>query len=503
MGIVVRQSIKTSLVILTGALLGTLTIWLSTRYIARQPLGFTGNLTYNSVLASQIAILGLNATLAVFIHNYPPGDARRKLLITLCLGLPVLLCLIAFGPFLLLKPWILRHFQQADQWYMARYYLLMPVYTLLFVVQILMEQYLGTQMKVAIAAFMREVVLRACIIVFILLFAGGYISFDAFVAASVLVYLVPIAIYLVIAYRTEGFGFSLDLKSISPKEYKELWHFSWFHFLLAMSINLMSYLDSVALPLYDHTGFVAVAVYRVPIFLVSFLQIPNKAILSPVVTVLSQAVAQNDNEKIKDVFARSSINILVATVFMAVIIICNLSNAIAILPPGYEQIGTIFLILFIGRIVDLSTGVNDAILSVTKHYKFSFYVSALLIVLLFGLIKWLVPAYGVYGAAWATSITLILFNIAKYLYVWKKLDMQPFSVNTLRVLLGGSVAIAAGYFFPHLLAGKGHMYIFTFIDVALRSTIIAVTYLLMLYWLKPSPDLSEYIASIKKNKRLF
>lgn len=503
MGIVVRQSVKTSLVILTGALLGTLTIWLSTKYIARQPLGFTGNLTYNAVLASQIAILGLNATLAVFIHNYPPGNARRKLLITLCIGLPVLLCVLALVPFLLLKPWILHHFQQADQWYMARYYLLMPVYTLLFVVQILLEQYLGTQMKVALAAFIREVVLRILIIIFILLFAAGYISFDVFVTASVLVYLIPIVIYMVIAYRTEGFGFSLKINSLSSEEYKELWHFSWFHFLLAMSINLMSYLDSVALPLYDHTGFVAVAVYRVPIFLISFLQIPNKAILSPVVTVLSQAVAQNDNGKIKDVFTRSSINILIATVFMASLIICNLTNAIAILPPGYEQIDLIFLILFIGRIVDLSTGVNDAILSVTKHYKFSFYVSAALIVLLFGLIKWLVPSYGVYGAASATSITLILFNIAKYFYVWKKLDMQPFSIHTLQVLLAGAATIAAGYFFPHFLAGKGHMYIYTFIDAGLRSLIIAAVYLLMLYWLKPSTDLREYIASIKKNKRLF
>ncbi len=503
MGIVFRQSIKTSLVIFTGAILGVLTIWLSTKYIARQPLGFTGNLTYNCLLLAQIAILGLNATLAVYIHRYPPGDPKRKLLLSLCIGLPVVLCLIAIGPFILVKPWVIRHFQQADQFYVTRYYLLIPVYTIFFVLQILLEQYLSTQMKVAAAAFMREIVLRIIIIGLILLFAAGKISFDTFVITSITAYIVPIAVFLFIAYRSGGFSFSADFRSITPAEYKDLWHFSWYHFLLAMSVTLMSYLDSVALPLYDHSGFVAAAVYRVPIFLISFLQIPNKAMLNPVVTVLSRAVADNDNTKIKDVFLRSSINILIATIFMAAIIICNLTNAIAILPPGYEQIGLIFLILFVGRIVDLSTGVNDAILSVTKHYKFSFYVSAALIILLFALIKWLVPVYGVYGAAWATSITLILFNIAKYIYVWKRLDMQPFSIHTLQVVFAGVVTVAAGYFFPHFLAGKGHMYIYTFIDSGMRSLIIVAVYLLMLYWLKPSADLREYIASIKKNKRLF
>lgn len=265
----------------------------------------------------------------------------------------------------------------------------------------------------------------------------------------------------------------------------------------------MSYLDSVALPLYDRSGFVAVAVYRVAVFLVSFLQMPNKAMINPVVTVLSQAVAENDNDKMKDVFIRSSINILIATIFMAAVIICNLSNAIDLLPPGYEQIGLIFIILFLGRIIDLSTGANDAVLSVTNHYKFNFYVSAGLIALLFALIKWLVPIYGVYGAAWATSITLILFNIAKYLYIWLKLDMQPFSIHTLQVIFAGVVTVAAGYFFPHFLAGKGHMYIYTFIDAGIRSLIIVAVYLLMLYWLKPSADLREYVASIKKNRRLF
>jgi O-antigen/teichoic acid export membrane protein len=88
----------------------------------------------------------------------------------------------------------------------------------------------------------------------------------------------------------------------------------------------------------------------------------------------------------------------------------------AVLNKDYSQVGLVFIILCVGRFVDLATGLNDAVLSITKHYKFTFYVSLAMTVLLFVLIKILVPVYGIYGAAWSTSITLITFNICKYIF---------------------------------------------------------------------------------------
>jgi hypothetical protein len=81
--------------------------------------------------------------------------------------------------------------------------------------------------------------------------------------------------------------------------------------------------------------------------------------------------------------------------------------------------------------------------------------------------------------------------------------MQPFSKNTLLVLLAALPAVAAGYFFPYLFSHTRHIYVHSFMDAALRSLVIIIIYMLMLLWLKPSKDMVEYLASIKKNKRLF
>ena len=280
-------------------------------------------------------------------------------------------------------------------------------------------------------------------------------------------------------------------------------HFSWYHFLLVISILLIGCMDMLALPLYDQRGLSSVAVYGVAVFIVSFMQLPSKALTPASFAVLAKAYADEDLGKASDIFVRSSINILIPSVGIAVLLCCNLDNAVLLIKNGYSEIIPVFLILFIGRLFDVATGMNDQVLSIANYYKFNFYLSLLLMVVLFLMLRILIPLYGIYGAAWSTTITIVLFNFVKFIFVWKKLQMQPFSVNTLLIILAGLPALVAGYFFPHLLNQQHHIYVRTFADAAMRSIVIVIVYLLMLWWLNPSKDLREYIASIKQHKRLF
>jgi O-antigen/teichoic acid export membrane protein len=122
---------------------------------------------------------------------------------------------------------------------------------------------------------------------------------------------------------------------------------------------------------------------------------------------------------------------------------------------------------------------------------------------LFLLIRFLVPQFGIFGAAWSTTITIVVFNAAKCWFVWKKLNMLPFSGRTIRVVAAAMPALAAGLLLPHFFSQVRHIYINTALDAGLRSFAIVVIYVLMLLWLKPSKDLEEYLVTVRKNKRLF
>ena len=143
-------------------------------------------------------------------------------------------------------------------------------------------------------------------------------------------------------------------------------HFSWYHFLLTVAVLLMGYMDALSLPFYDRNGFASVAIYSVAIYFISFLQLPYKAMMQASFTVLARAFADEDMEKAKDIFVRSSINIFIPTVGIAVLLCCNLENAIAIIKNGYTEIIPVFAILFIGNIVNIATGMNVQVLSIAN-----------------------------------------------------------------------------------------------------------------------------------------
>ena len=496
MGIVFRQSIKNGFVILTGALLGVLVIWLSTQFIREKLLfGYTKTITQQAVTLSQFVVFGLNNTLAVFIHRFAKQKNKSSLLITLCFSLPLIIAAVLTLTYWLLKEWILRHFQPADIPLMRQYFMWLPLYTILLAYMVTFEQYLASQMKVALSAFMREIVVRFLSILLLLLFAFGIVQFSTLVIGTILIYIVPLSIFLIISAKTKQFRFSLNFSAFSKDEYKDFIRFTWYHFLLTGSIALISSMDILLLPLYDHSGNNAVAIYSIPIFLLSFLQMPYKAMLQGSFTVLARAFADNDIAHARDLFVRSSVNMLIATVFMAVVITCNLHNAVAVIKNGYDAIIPVFEILLIGKVFDIATGMNDQILSIANYYKFNLYVSAFLILVLFGLLRFLVPLYGVNGAAAATSIAILVFNTIKFLFVWKKLDMQPFSMNTVKIVLAGVVTGVAGWLFPYM----GN----PIVDTVVRSLIIILIYTGFLIWLRPSADLVTYLANVKNKKRLY
>lgn len=211
--------------------------------------------------------------------------------------------------------------------------------------------------------------------------------------------------------------------------------------------------------------------------------------------ILTEAYVARNFEKVRDLFNRSAINILIVVVAVLDLICFNLHNAVAILPPAYSTFAPVVIVLLLGRLIDMGTGMNSELIGISEYYKFNFRISFVLPVLMF-IFCWLfIPHYGLYGAAWATTISVAIFNICKMSFLWVKWQLIPFSKNTLLIVLAGGIAALPGYFMPHLYN--------PILDTIIRSILIAAIYGGMLYLLQPSEDLRVYLASVRENKRLF
>jgi O-antigen/teichoic acid export membrane protein len=496
MGIVFRQSIKTSLVTFAGALLGAAIVYLSTHILSTQQYGFSRNLVTQSIVAIQLILMGTHSMLIVYIHKYPAGDERRKLLLTSCLIIPVLLSVLLTVPYLIFRTEIIHLFYKPeDRWLAGKYFYLLPFSAFLWSFMTLLEQYLSSQMKVAASAFTREVVHRVVQIALLLLYARGYISFDLFFITTIGSVIVPVVLLLWMSARSEGFGISFDLTVFNQAEYIEMLRFSVYHLLTNFSISLLGYIDALMLAPLDKSGTSAVAVYTPAVFLMSILQIPYRAMATAAMPALAVAYERKETDKLNSLFRRSAINGWIVAVGMMAIIICNLPNVTRVLKPEYNTVAKVALILLLGRMVDMLTGLNNEVLSISSHYRFLFWMTIGLLAMIIGFNWWLIPIYGVTGAALGTSSALSVFNIMKLIVVKRRLGLQPISMHTFTVLLVGLIALLAGYILP--------LFSNAVVDAILRTGIVFIVFAALLLIIKPSKDLQDFIHQMRTAKRLF
>jgi O-antigen/teichoic acid export membrane protein len=496
MGIVIRQSVKTSIITLFGALIGAIIVLFSTYLLPIQAYGFIKNITNQAITFSYFLLLGIPSTLIVYIHKFQKEPLKQKSLIGLSFSIPIITSFVFFIVYALCKKTIINHYQIIDRPINSEYYYLLPIFILLFSLVLLFEAYLNSQMRVALSSFMQAILIRVCTLILLVLFSYKLINISTFFYGMVIMYVLPIgAMWWIAKFKTTNFFYSLNWRVFNVEERKELIHFAWYHLLLSASLTLLGTLDANMLAFYSHQGISDVGVYANAIFIISLLSIPYRSMSVASFPILTQAFQAQDMMKVKDIYNRASANILFATVAMGVLIAINLNSAVMILPKAYQAIKPIVLILMIGRIVDMATGMNSEIMSISKHYKSFFLLSLALVVMLLTFNRIGIPKYGVYGAAWATSISLCLFNIGKYLLVKQKLQLDPFTMHGfLTILLGGSVVLGLE-FLPII----GNVYI----DLCLRSLLGLLLFLGSIYKFNLVPDFNDFIIKIKSSRRLF
>lgn len=492
MGIVIRQSLKSTAATLVGSVLGAVSIIVASRLVGKQELGFTRIFAVYGSVAGVLLTMGFHSVMGVFLFRYPDDRRKRASLAGISLAVPVLLSLLCFVAYFFFREHLLGIYQENDRPLFDQFFLWFPLLSLLVTLQSVMEGFLMTEMKITVFTTVREVGLKGGNLLLILLYGWQYISFAQWIYSIVALYAVANVLLLFVARRTGNFHLSLDWRAFTRRELYDVFHFAAFHALIGVTVYVVGYLDSLMLPALDQSGLNASAVYTNALFVISILQIPYRTMTVSVTPNLTEAYSQGDHPKVKDLFLRSSTNILLATLGMAVLIAANLRRGVELLGPGYEAVVPLVLVLMIGRLLDAATGINEQLLSVSKHYRYSFVLSLFLGVVLLGLGRLLIPQHGVWGAAWASTGALGFYNLGKWIVVWKKTGLQPFTPATFKLLLAAGVALLPTLFIPEIPNWLA--------DVAVRTVVVVGLYLALLLWLKPSADLEVFAGKIWKRK---
>ena len=240
-------------------------------------------------------------------------------------------------------------------------------------------------------------------------------------------------------------------------------------------------------------GEAATGIYSTMSYFGVAIALPATALYKVATTIIADAWKRNDLANIADVYQRSCLNQLIIGCLVYVGVVANLPNVIQWLKPGYEAGYYVVIWIGLGKLIDMATGVNGIILATSRYYAYDSLFFILLIGITIALNLYLIPHYGINGAAVGAAIATTLWNAGRTIFVWVKFGMQPFTWRNLAVLAVAGLVFGVSTWFPY---GTGLWRVV--LDVALRSACITGLFGGLIYLLRLSPDVSQSVDGLLK-----
>ncbi len=230
--------------------------------------------------------------------------------------------------------------------------------------------------------------------------------------------------------------------------------------------------------------------YSFFLFLASVLEIPFRSINKISRPVISAASENNDISLIQDVYQKATKNLLIVGVLTFGIIWLNMDNLFLIMRNGEDikQFKIIFFLLGLAKLLDMLTSINGLILIFSKWYQRNLWFLLLLGIINISLNFLFIGEYGIIGVAYASAISVLLFNALKSLFIYQKLKIHPFGK--------GLLSIFFLYILILCLEPWLHFGLNPWFESIMISIIFGLLYLSIIYYLKLSVDLNKTIIKV-------
>jgi O-antigen/teichoic acid export membrane protein len=237
-----------------------------------------------------------------------------------------------------------------------------------------------------------------------------------------------------------------------------------------------------------------VAYYGVAIYIATVIGVPYRSMYQIVNPLTAKLLNEKNKADLEILYKKSSLTLFIISGFIFLMIILNINELYKLINPSYADGLIVVFIIGLTKLLDSLLGNNNAILFNSDYYRMVLILGVFLAVMTVVLNMVFIPLYGINGAAFATFIAILIYNVSKIAFVYYKFKMMPFSVNTMKVILLLLVSMAVFYFWD-----------FTFhpvLNILLKSILISITYGYVVYAFHLSEDISMLLNKIfKRNNR--
>lgn len=484
MSIITRQSFKSSIFSYLGVLIGAFNVlWLQPRLLSSAEIGIIGLLESFGSISATLASLGLISIADKFFPRFKNREAQHNgylLLLSLYALMGFSLFLLVFFGFL--EFWKSLYAEESPD--ALPYFHYAAIFTAGYLFIALFESYSRIHLRTVIPNFLREVCLRLLIMFWVFAYALDYLDFEALIILRGLAYgLVMLGLITYLAYLGILF-WRANWAFLSWKLLREIFVYGLFVVLGSAGTVVIIKIDMMMVPALLGTS--ELGIYTIAFFMGTVIEIPRKMLAQISSPVISQAWAENNTQKIEQIYRESSLNQLIIGGAVFILIWASIDDIFRLIPNGEEYEQGKYVVLFIGltRLVDMATGLNYEIIMQSKYFRFNFWTVSLLAGLIILSNLWFIPLYGITGAALATFLSYAIYNLSKFVFIWWQLGMQPFT----KAWLIAALLLLANYYLGTYLTSLDS----ALLSVLYRSLILASVLLFTILGFGVSPLINDF-----------
>jgi O-antigen/teichoic acid export membrane protein len=488
MGIVIRQSIFTTMFSYLGVLIGYINVlWLFPKFLSADEIGLTRVIQDIAILLVPFAQFGMSQSLLKFYPVFNPQNKKTKGFLSFFLIASLAAFLVFLFIILIFREPVLSIFEQRSP-EVKNFFWLSLILTFILIVTGIYESYSRSLLKTIFPNFVKEVLLRVFTALIILLYYLKYLSFVGLLYSLTFAYGLSLFILFLYLVRLKAISVHFDFKFVNKAFVKKLFNYSIFTFIGTSGFILVMKVDSLMVT--TLLGLTENGIYTTVFYIAAVVELPKRAIVQITTPLISRAFEENNLQEIKILYRKSSLNQLIIGALIFIGIWANLENIFSFIPNRevFELGKAVVLIIGFGKLIDMTAGINGEIIIMSKYYKFNIITVIVLAIATITANLYMIPAYGMNGAAWATTLAILLFNILKFIFIWLKFKMQPFSMNTLKIFI---IAILV-FYTSGLIPFPDN----AIVDIIIRSTYITLIYSFFIIYFNISPDVNAIFQTI-------
>jgi len=445
MGLVQRQTIKYSIINWVGVLIGAL----STLFVYPRALEEFGLLRFvldTSALLYPLMSLGVSSLALRFFPKFEDKASGHHGFLPLLLSWG----LVGYGAFSVVI-WIF--WAQILDFYAARnalfgqyLWLIFPV-SLLILLNSILNQYAVNFKRIVIPSLLMDFSQKLAIPLLVIGYWQHIINLPTMML-GIVGYLSLVTVGL-IAYivHLQAWSWKIDFSYFKALR-RPMLGYAVFGIIGGLGFLFVSKLDTWTVGTFVNLK--SNGVYSIAAFIANIMEVPARAIIGISIPLIVKHWHEDNPKEITILYSKASINLLIAGLLLFGAFWISVDPFFSIVANSEQlQAGKIVILLLgVSKLVDMATGLNNHILNYSSHFRYSYFQIGIPAIIGVAVSFWLVPRWGITGAAIATLCSTSTYNLLSLGFNWYFFGMQPFTRRSLYVVILALLAFTVSWCLP-------------------------------------------------------